>query len=279
MQQPPTLGGGISKPLGSTLLRGMQQQTVPGVRIDVSNIKGTIRFNDLQEDLQKELERMDEAIQQQIDFHKQCDAIMPSHDHDLKCIPPSVDLLHRHLAAVEDALAVDATEISKAREMTADDAERAKLSFKVVENLKLPPQYHTPGLWSGNTTGRAKRNIGADKEPEDLIEYFSETARDLETTLSKFRKDFSEVEQHLRTLESASAHQTNLALARRTGNHTDVEDPIRELGMALVEFEASLLGVAGKVGKSRQGVQKLQLGEFLPTREESHIKSKRGGIY
>lgn len=56
------LGGGLS--LGQT--NNQNQQTVPGVRIDLTNLRGTTRFNDLHEDLQKEISKLDDIIQGQI---------------------------------------------------------------------------------------------------------------------------------------------------------------------------------------------------------------------
>jgi nucleoporin p58/p45 len=81
------MGGGLS--LGQST--NQQQQTVPGVRIDVTNIRGTTRFNDLHEDLQKQISFLDDFIQAQIQLKNDCDAIMPSHDSQLAQVPNDVE--------------------------------------------------------------------------------------------------------------------------------------------------------------------------------------------
>ena len=272
------LGSTISRPLGSVLGRSLQPQVVPGVRIDLSNIRGTTRFNDLQEDLQKEIQRMDEVIQAQIQLKNQCDAIMPAHDSQLAGIPVDVDYVQRKLVGVEEVLEEDAKAISQGRQQIEIDSNRAVISFKTIDNLKLPPQYHNSGLFpsrSGSATNRTPHN---GEEQLDLVAFFSTTADESSSTLDKYQKNFVEVEQHLRSLEASSAQQTNLLLARRNGSSARQEDPTKELGLALVEFEESLLGVASKVGKSRQGIQTLQLGEFMPNGGERTTNGKRSGI-
>src|SRR5271156_1108431 len=83
-------GGGA---LGGGLGQSNNQQTVPGVRIDTTNIRGTTRFNDLHEDLQKQITQIDEVIQAQIRLKHDCDAIMPSHESQLSNIPHDVEFI------------------------------------------------------------------------------------------------------------------------------------------------------------------------------------------
>jgi nucleoporin p58/p45 len=51
-----------------------------------------------------------------------------------------------------------------------------------------------------------------------------------------------------------------------------------QLTGALRDFEESILGVAGKVGGAREGVQSLQLGRFT-ARPVNSSKGYRSGVY
>lgn len=268
------LGGGLS--LGQT--NNQNQQTVPGVRIDLTNLRGTTRFNDLHEDLQKEISKLDDIIQGQIKLRNDCEAIVSSHDSQLAHIPNDVGLMSRKLVGVESAILEDVKAIFTVRELIKTDAAHAKLSFAAIDNLKLPPQYHNTGMWSTKASeNRSQSDSGEDAE--DIVGLFSKTADELSATLAKYQTSITEIEQHLRGLEASSAQQINSFVAKRRGGYGSTEDPIAELAAALREFEQSILGVAGKVGGAREGMQNLQLGEFAASTNGRNVNGKRNGIY
>ncbi|KAF4635659.1 hypothetical protein G7Y89_g2425 [Cudoniella acicularis] len=253
------------------------QQTIPGVRIDLTNLRGTTRFNDLHEDLQKEITKMDEVLQSQIRLKNDCDAIMPAHDQQLLQIPNDVAFCNRKLTGVENALVSDINSISHVREFIKTDAESAKLSFRAIDNLKLPPQYHNTGIWSTNSSDGRPSESGGD-EGQDIVGLFSKTADELSATLTKYQNNLTEIEQHLRGVETSSAQQINAFIAKRNGSSSTVENPVAELGAALLEFEQSILGVAGKVGGAREGVQGLQLGRFQASTNGRPATGGRSGV-
>ncbi|KAG9233092.1 hypothetical protein BJ875DRAFT_544033 [Amylocarpus encephaloides] len=269
-QGPGLLAGGLS------LGQGNQQnaQTVPGVRIDVSNLRGTTRYNDLYEELQQEFTKMDQVIQGQIKLKNDCDAILPAHDQQLSRVPADVAFCNRKLTGVEGALISDVKSIAYARELVKIDAENAKLSFKAIDNLKLPAQYHNQGMWS--TTPSDNRDGG---EEQDIVGLFSKTADELSATLNKNQNTISEIEQHLRNVEAGSAQQISAFIARRNGSSAVHEDPVAELAAALREFEQSILSVAGNVGGARESVQNLQLGGFSAPSNGSAGNGRRSGVY
>ena len=267
-------GGGLS--LGQN--NAQNQQSVPGVRIDLGNLRGTTRFNDLHEDLQKEISRMDNIIQGQIKLKNDCEAIMPSHDRQLAQIPNDVDFCNRKLVGVESAALSDVNAISHVREFVKRDIEHAKMSFRAIDNLKLPPQYHNTGMWATKAQENRSSANGED-EGEDLVGFFSTTADELAATLTKYQNNITEIEQHLLSVEATSAQQISAFVAKRSGSSGSRDDPVAELAAALREFEQSILGVAGQVGSAREGVQTLQLGGFNASTNGKNFNGKRSGVY
>jgi nucleoporin p58/p45 len=252
---------------------------VPGVRIDVTNIRGTTRFNDLHEDLQKQISFLDDFIQTQIQLKNDCDAIMPSHNSQLGQVPNDVEFCRRKLIGVENASDSDVQAISLAQRLVKTDAEHAKLSFKAIDNLKLPPQYHNPNIWSAKASSSDNRaQSNGEGEAQDIVSFFSVTTDELATTLSNYQKHITEIEQHLRGVEANSAQQINILVAKRNGSLGGQDDPMDQLTGALRDFEESILGVAGKVGGAREGVQSLQLGRFTGRSVNSN-KGHRNGVY
>jgi nucleoporin p58/p45 len=258
-----------------------QPQTVPGVKIDITNLRGTTRFNDLHEDLQKQIEHMDNVIQGQIQLKNECYAIMPSHDSQLSNIPIDVEFCRRKLIGLESAMAADAEAISHIREFVKADAESAKLSFRAIDNLKLPPQYHVSSVWPPkSTTGDNRSRSSNDGEGQDLVGFFSSNADELAATLSKYQKHIGEIELHLRSVEESSAQQINALIARRNGGSGGDDDQLRQLAAALADFEQSIVHIASKVGNLREGVTALQhYGAFRGPAHGRSMNGHRSGIY
>ncbi|CAL3971472.1 unnamed protein product [Diplocarpon coronariae] len=250
-----TLGGGLT--LGQST-NSPQSQSVPGVRIDVSQLRGTTRFTDLHDDIQKQITMYDDVIQSQIRLKYDCDAIMPAHANQLAQVPNDVEFCRRKRIGVENSQDSDAQAISIVGKLIKVDAEHAKLSFKAIDNLKLPPQYHNQGVYANDNLGQGN----GDEDAQDIVGFFGSTADELAATLNTYQKHIMEIEQHLRSVEASSAQQINALVAKRKGATTAQEDPTNELFGVLRDFEHGLLSVAGKIGASREGVRTLQLGQF-----------------
>lgn len=257
------------------------QSSVPGVRIDVSNLRSTTRFNDLHEDLQKEIENIDNIIERQIQLKQECDAIMPSHNEQLSNIPSDVQLLTRKANGVEEALQTDAESIMLVRKLVKSDAENAKISFKAIENLKLPAQYHQGG--SGAIWNAKEANGSNENGAQDLVSFFSSTADDMKTKLDTYKNHIGQVEQHLRGVEAATMNQLQqLANGRGASGigGPDATEQRLELMAVLREFEDGVLAVAGNVGNTRDAMQQLQLGGFADMKNGANPPGyKRKGIY
>ena len=256
--------------LGSGLTLGQstqQQQVVPGVRIDVSNIRPTTRFNDLQEDLQNRIAEIDRAIQGFIAQKNELDAFMPAHGEQLSCIPTDVNFVGRKASGVESALTGDAVAVKQLRELVKVDADNARLSFKAVDNLKLPTAYHQAGLWStrGQQGGAGGGAGDADGESNSvLVDFFSRTADEMGDTMKKFEGNLTEIELHLHAVQGNVLEQLQrVAATPKDGVQNRADEKVVELAAVLRDFEESILQVAGVVGGAREGMTSLQLGELL----------------
>lgn len=274
-----SVSGGLS--MGQTQGQSQNQssaQIIPGVRIDVANIRSTTRFNELHEELQKEIENYDKGILIQQQRANDCSAILPSHEEQLGYVPEGVEFLSRKLIGVETSLETDAESVAFVQNLVKLDIEDAKLSFKAIDNLKLPKQFHHPGIWSSKapTLGPESQDSGA----QDLVTFFSRTDDEMASKLSMYKDRITEIEQHLRNVESATMTQTEHLVGNGTGS--DPVEQVRELGGVLREFEGGIMSVAGVVAKTQDELEVLKIGEFL-TPEEDHrgqatYSRKRTGI-
>jgi nucleoporin p58/p45 len=268
------------QPLGGSFMSNQQQQTVPGVRIDMSNIKSSTRLNDLHDDLQKQLEKFDEVILGQMEHMKECAAMMPQHEVQLSTVPSDVEFCSRKLKGLEDLMEGDAEAVSVLRDLIKEDAEHAKLSFRAIDNLKLPPQYHNPGHWPTKAAGGNGQSQGnGGRDAQDIVGYFSSTAEEVAGKLAKYQKNITEIELHLRGVEASTAQQIHTYISRRNGGAAAQNDEIQELAESLQDFERGILTVAGKVGSTREGVQGLQLGAFMGPTNGSVTNIKRSNVY
>lgn len=274
-QADPFHSGGFNKSTNQqqpnpTLGATMNPQVVPGVRIDVSNMKSTTRFNDLHEDIQKGIADIDKFIQNCMSQKDQLDAFMPAHGEQLSAIPGDVRFVGRKYAAVDSALGADLHAIKQMRDLVKSDAEEAKLSFSAVDNLMLPSQYHVnnaPGFFgSSNRDGSGSGGKGGDdddKTASDLVGYFSKQVDEMDEQIKRFQKNVREIEMHLGGVQQNVIDQASrLQNGGGAFGAGSAEDKQMELYAVLRDFEESILQVAGVVGAGREGVTELQLSDF-----------------
>ncbi|KAL7629787.1 hypothetical protein AAE478_001310 [Parahypoxylon ruwenzoriense] len=265
------LGLGGSLGLGLTMGQSSAQQAVPGVRIDVSNLKGTTRFNDLQEGLQKKIEQVDVFIQQQMQNKEQVDSFMPGHREMLESIPNDVNFVERKYEGARNALQSAAQAIEAARALVGQDVDHARLSFRAIDNLKLPEQYHTAGIWSPRQQPAGTANTEADGQ--DLVGFFSKAADEMEEQMGRYDGNMSEIEMHMHGVSDSLVEQLQKMMASKNGAPSGPDEKIRELGIVFREFEQGILKVASDVASAREGMTRLQLGEFV------NNDGNRNGVY
>ena len=243
-----------------------EQQTIPGVRIDVSNLRPTTRFTDLYEGLQKEIELLDTFILNQMNLQSECELAMPRIASTFEHMPADVEYCTRKLDAVQRALETDAGAIESARGLVKSDADAAKLSFKAIHNLRMPAQFHHASLW--NAPGASAPTLSTSDDDggvasADLIWYFNKQADEMTKKLSAFKRNIDDVEAHLSGLESQTVAQAqSMRMSRgKDGSGRSADDQVRELAAVLRVFEEGLLKVAGRVGGAREEVQEVMLAD------------------
>lgn len=269
--------------LGARLQFGQsrnQQHTVPGVQVDVSQIRGTTRFQDLNEQVQSEIIQLETFIQQQIAAKDQCSALMPKHGEGVSYIPNDVKFCADKLDTVTSALDFDANAVDQLRKTVQSDTDDAMLSFKAIDNLKLPQQFHYTGMaWPSSVGGGSSKSAaaieeasklggsGSDGNQGDIVSYFSKRADALAAEVARYERQLAEVEEHLRTVEAGAA-QSQEELIRRmnapNGEH-GLRSQERELRDVFNAIESEIYTVATKVGQAREAVIDVTVGSAAST--------------
>lgn len=244
-----------------------QQQTAPGVRISVNELRPTTRFNDLHEELQKAIEYVDSFILNKIQWKDACESEGEAIDTMCLQLPPDVEYCTKQLDTMQQALENDAEAIAFAKDIVKTDAADAKLSFKVIQNLRLPPQFHQTSLWSTAMAPQQPRVGISDEGPDggasrNLVEYFSKQTDTMSKSLEDYKQHIAEVEDYLHSMESTIMSQMyRINFTRgQIGSSRSAEDQVRELAAVLRAFENGILGVAAKVGGTRESIQDVMLG-------------------
>lgn len=165
------------------------------------------------------------------------------------------------LETAELALDNDANAIEGMKATVRRDAENAKLSFKAVENLKLPNQFHYSNMWSQEQSPGRRGSVadaagdgGAAGTPADIVGYVGATADEFAKTLGLYQRNISEIEEHLRTLEASVVQQGQMMMYRRgrDGAGRSRDEQIRELGDTLRGFDQGIVKVAEHVGQVKE---------------------------
>jgi len=245
------------------------QNTVPGTKIDLSNLRPTTRFSDLHDDLKKQIEAIDAFIRQQESYSSQCEAVLPRRSTDIDSIKPDVDLIAGKLETVELALENDSRTIESAKALVKRDAADLMRCARVTENLTLPSQYHYgPSVTAAARTRAPTANSDDDSYDVDLVGYFMRQADAMQSTLNTYTSHITEIENHLRVIEVSTVQQAQQLAAQRSGSRAgNGQDTVRELAETLQGFEHGILGAAGLVGSCREGVNELILGKIVDRRE------------
>ena len=262
--QPPPQPSLFSATIGQHI---QQQQTVPGVRISVNELRPTTRFNDLHEELQKAIEFVDSFILNKMQWKDACESEGGEVGDMCRQLPPDVEHCSKQLDTMQQALENDAESIAFAKGLVKADAADAKLSFKVIQNLRLPQQFHQTSLWSTAMAPQNSRTGLAEDDLEEgasrnIVEFFSKQTDTMSKTLDSYKRNIAEVEDYLKGVESNAMQQMHQMMFTQGQDSSgkSAEDQARELAAVLRAFENGILGVAAKVGGAREIVQEVMLG-------------------
>ena len=233
--------------------------TIPAVTVDVSNLLPTTRFNDLHPDLQTAIANTQSYIDAQLSLCSQIDAFAPGHNEQVTRVPKDVSYLEDRVKTTTTALENDAAEIDTAHKRLRQDKHDAELSFAAVQALHLPAGYNAASAFSSSSS--VSRGAQSSKT---LLEFFDQRLAMMSATLKNYTSNMTEIEQHLRGVEARMMAEMQKLLMEKGRKGADssgvVEEQIRVLAGVLGDFEAGIMGVAGKVGAAREEVQRLELG-------------------
>jgi len=247
-QQHSTLLGG----LGTSQLGQSSQQPV---QTTLDNIKGTTRFNDLHPDLQNLIQQFDEGIQRKVNYCNEIRETIPGSGSEVASLAPDVALLENAISTIETGLDNDSRSVAHLKDVVKKDAADAALSFRAIENQRLPAQFHYKNSANLSSSSAKTPATGAQDEddpskPVDLMNYFNRRTDDLGRTLDVYQGQIREIEAHLRTMEAGTIEKAQ----QLTGSRSAPRDQRRELVEALKAIEGAILDSAKKVGKVRDHV-------------------------
>ena len=234
----------------------------------------------MHEELQKAIEYVDTFILSQIKQQEDIAAVSEKLNNTAHQMGPDVDYCAKSLETMQNALEYDAHSIAHAKELVKADAGDANLSFKVIQNLKQPAQFHqsgsyiTPPIALRPSLTDDKVGAGATRT---LVDYFSNQSEDMGRSLDAYKLNIQQVENYLKGVESNTTQQIQQLMLSRSpdGGDRSAEDQVRELAAVLRDFETGIMGVATKVGGAREQVQEVMLSPF----ETTGTRIKRLGRY
>ncbi|KAL1987856.1 hypothetical protein VTN96DRAFT_2259 [Rasamsonia emersonii] len=266
---------------------------VPGVKVDVSNLLPTTKFESCSDELKKQIEAIDTFILNQIHMCNEVSDLLPTIANQGATIPNDVEFVQGKLDTMQHALENDAGDIDHVRKLVSRDAAEAQVAFRAIDNLKLPLQYQSTGggWWSVSEQQLAERqslrssirnrkstlalpdDVEADPStvtsvngvPVNLVDYFSHRADEMRSVLDSYKRNLKEIEDHLHGVEATLSRQINEFVASRNrdgtaGTSGAAKSQLNDLAAALSDVEAGIFGVASRLGGVKEEVQELVLG-------------------
>lgn len=268
----------------------MQQSTaagtvVPGVKVDLSNLLPTTKYESCADEIRTELERFDTFILNQINMCSEVANLIPSIADQGATIPNDVEFVEGKLDTMQRALENDAGDIDQLRNLVSRDAAEAQVAFRAIDTLKLPLQYQSSGAsgwWSVPDQKQSLRStrkntlaLPDDVEsdpatatsvngvPVNLVDYFSQRSEEMGTVLDRYTGHMKEIEDHLHGVEVTLDRQIHEFVASRSrddGAAGASNSTLNDLAVVLGDVETGILGVASRLGGVTEQVQEVVLG-------------------
>lgn len=274
----------------STTQQSMQQSTVtgtvvPGVKVDLSNLLPTTKYESCADEIRKELERFDTFVLNQINMCNEVGNLIPIIANQGATIPNDVEFVEGKLETMQRALENDAADIDHLRSLVSRDAAEAQVAFRAIDTLKLPLQYQSAGgagWWSVSDQKQSLRStrkntlaLPDDVEsdpatatsvngvPVNLVDYFSQRSDEMGTVLDRYTRHMKEIEDHLHGVEVTLNRQIHEFVASRSRDDSAVgvsSSTLNDLAAVLGDVESGILGVASRLGGVTEQVQETVLG-------------------
>ncbi|KAJ5925739.1 hypothetical protein N7454_008378 [Penicillium verhagenii] len=272
----------------------LQQSTatgnvVPGVKVDLTNLLPTTKYESCADELRREIENIDNAILEQIRMCNEVADILPTIEQQATTIPNDVEFVQAKLDTIQHALENDASDIDQLRGLVARDAAEAQVAFRAIDTLKLPMQYQSAGgggWWSvhdqkvqdrGSLRSTRKNTLALPDDvevdpstansvngvPVNLVDYFSQRSDEMGAVLGRYKGNLKEIEDHLHGVELNLNRQIHDFVSSRSRDGLGSGTPnsaVNDLAAVLGDVEAGIMGVATRLGGVTEQVQEVSLG-------------------
>ncbi|KAL4898106.1 hypothetical protein BDV59DRAFT_166222 [Aspergillus ambiguus] len=251
---------------------------VPGVKVDVSNLLPTTKFESCADEIRTVLEQFDNHVLAQIKMCNEVASMIPSIASQGETIPNDVEFVQGKLETMQHALENDAGNIDQLRSLVARDAAEAEVAFRAIDTLKLPLQYQSAG-WTDQKMDRSVRaarkntlalpdDVEGDQSssvngvPVNLVDYFSQRSEEMGGVLDTYTRNLKEIEDHLHGVEATLDRQIHEFVASRSrdSNAATPRSMLNDLAVVLGDVETGILGVASRLGEVTEQAQEVVLG-------------------
>lgn len=261
---------------------------IPGVKVDISNLLPTTKYESCADEVKAELERFDTFVLNQINMCNEVANLVPSVAAQGSTIPNDVEYVQGKLETMQHALENDASDIDQLRTLVSRDAAEAQVAFRAIDTLKLPLQYQSTGAsgwWSAQdqkvsdpqllrSTRKNTLALPDDVEgdpstssingvPVNLVDYFSHRSDEMGIVLERYTRNLKEIEDHLHGVESTLERQIHDFTTSRNRDSTGGGAPksvLNDLAAVLADVETGILGVASRLGTVTEQAQEVVLG-------------------
>ncbi|KAJ5265498.1 hypothetical protein N7497_010482 [Penicillium chrysogenum] len=290
-QQPqkPTLSL-FGQPAPAQTTQPLQQSTatstvIPGVKVDVSNLLPTTKFESCADEIRSQIEAIDKHILNQMKMCHEVGDLLPTIEKQGATIPNDVEFVQGKLETMQHALENDASDIDGLRSLVTRDAAEAQVAFRAIDTLKLPLQYQSTGggWWSVQDQQIPERSMRSSRKntlalpdgvegdastdvngvPVNLVDYFSHRSKEMKGVLTRYTGNLKEIEDHLHGVEATLNRQISdfVSSKSREGAAGTPRSTISELSGVLSDVEAGIMGVATRLSNVSEQVQDLSIGQ------------------
>ncbi|KFA62736.1 hypothetical protein S40285_05043 [Stachybotrys chlorohalonatus IBT 40285] len=271
-QQPQQQTGGLfgqsqAKPSGGLFgqtnpVQAQSQGPVPAVQINYDNLRPRSRFDDLAKPVQDEIALIDKGIQRVIKMKDEIGEFMPQHEKDIEQLGRDVKFVESKFRAVQVALNRDIQTVKVLQDMTKKNIADGQLSFKAMDNLRLPAHYQQPSLFAGSQSANnaiAGNASSTHANAQDLITYFNRICDDIEKYKRRLDEYRGEIERDMPGVENGLYEQLQ-SLSDRSSGNVAIQDQLGQVLLVLRETGATIVAQAGRIADTRERLAKLQAG-------------------
>ncbi|KAF7528101.1 hypothetical protein PCG10_001388 [Penicillium crustosum] len=287
--QKPTLSL-FGQPAPAQTTQPLQQSTatstvIPGVKVDVSNLLPTTKFESCADEIRSQIEAIDKHILNQMKMCHEVGDLLPTIEKQGATIPNDVEFVQGKLETMQHALENDASDIDGLRSLVTRDAAEAQVAFRAIDTLKLPLQYQSTGggWWSVQDQQIPERSMRSSRKntlalpdgvegdastdvngvPVNLVDYFSHRSKEMKEVLTRYTGNLKEIEDHLHGVEATLNRQISdfVSSKSREGAAGTPRSTINELSGVLSDVEAGIMGVATRLSNVSEQVQDLSIGQ------------------